>query len=166
VTVDGSLSQAIASNSSVTFTNIAVGSHSVALTNVALNCTVSDPIPQTVTVPSGGTATASFSVSCTTPNRPPVVNAGPDQSVLVGVSFALAGASFSDPDNDGPWYYTIDWGDASSSSGSRSSQGALTGTHNYLMPGTYSITVRVTDHHGATGSDSKVLTVAALPGLH
>src|SRR3989454_3718597 len=28
--------------------------------------------------------------------------------------------------------YTIDWGDQSSSSGSTSSQGSLTGTHNYL----------------------------------
>jgi hypothetical protein len=109
--------------------------------------------------------TASFAPSCITPNRPPVVNAGSDQSVLVGLLYALANASFSDPDNDGPWSYRIDWGDASSSSGSRPSQGALTGTHNYVLPGTYSIIVTVTDSHGATASDSKVLTVTPLPGL-
>jgi len=34
------------------------------LSDVAANCTVSDPNPQSVTVASGGTATASFAVSC------------------------------------------------------------------------------------------------------
>src|SRR5258705_4289735 len=43
------------------------------------------------------------------PNRPPVVNAGSDQAVLLGVSYTLPDASFSDPDNDGPWLYTIQW---------------------------------------------------------
>jgi len=79
--------------------------------------------------------------------------------------YALSGASFSDPDNDGPWSYTIDWGDGSSSSGSSSSQGSLTGSHNYLLPGPYRVTVTVTDNHGASGSDSKVLTVGSVPAL-
>jgi PKD repeat protein len=93
------------------------------------------------------------------------VDAGSDQSVLVGLLYSLPNASFSDPDNDGPWSYTINWGDASSSNGSRSIQGGLTGTHNYLLPGIYPITVTVTDSHGAIGSDSKVLTVTVLPVL-
>ena len=166
VTVDGSQSQAIGTNSSVTFTSLAAGSHSVALGDVAANCTVSSPDPQTATVPSGGTVTVSFSASCATPNRPPTVNAGSDQSVLLGVLYSLPDASFSDPDNDGPWSYTIDWGDASSSSSSRPSQGSLPGTHNYLLPGTYRITVTVMDHHGASGSDLKILTVGSLPVLN
>ena len=86
--------------------------------------------------------------------------------MLLGALYRLRDASFSDPDNDGPWSYTIDWGDASSSSDTRSSQGALTGTHNYLLPGTYSITLTVTNNHGATGSDSKVLTVTASPAVN
>ncbi len=166
VTVDASQSQTIGTSSSVTFTSLSAGSHSVALTNVASNCTVSGSNPQGVTVPSGGTVTASFSASCTTPNRAPIVNAGSDQTVLLGASYALPDASFSDADSDGPWSYTIDWGDASSSSGSESSQGSLTGTHNYLMPGTYQITVTVTDSHSASGSDSKVLTVGSVPALN
>jgi len=64
VTVDGSQSQAIETSSSVTFPGVAPGDHSVALTDVPANCTVSDPNLQTVTVSSGQTVTATFSVSC------------------------------------------------------------------------------------------------------
>src|SRR5205085_906381 len=64
VTVDGGASQSIGTNSSVTFTGLSAGSHSVALSGVAANCSVSGANPQTVTVPSGGTATASFTVTC------------------------------------------------------------------------------------------------------
>src|SRR2546425_8996645 len=67
VSVDGSVTQPIAANGSVTFTNLSADNHSVALTNVAANCSVSGANPQTVTVPSGGTATTSFTVSCVTP---------------------------------------------------------------------------------------------------
>jgi len=85
--------------------------------------------------------------------------------VLLGMPYALSDASFSDPDNDGPWPYTIEWGDGSTSAGSKSNQGSLTGAHNYLLPGTYQITVTVTDNHGAAGSDSKLLTVGSLPAF-
>src|SRR5947209_3386655 len=65
VAVDRGAGQAIGTNSSVTFTSLAAGSHSVALGDVAANCTVSGANPQTVTVPPGGSVTAPFSVSCT-----------------------------------------------------------------------------------------------------
>jgi len=165
VAVDGGAGQAIGLNGSITFSNLSATSHSVALSGVAGNCTVSGGAARTVTVPSGGTASTAFPVTCSTPNRPPIVNAGADGSVLVGVLYALSDASFSDPDNDGPWSYTISWGDGSSSSGSQAGQGSLTGTHNYLLPATYTITVSVTDNHAARGSDSKTLTVGALPVL-
>src|SRR2546425_850521 len=69
VTVDGTTSQPIATNSStgITFTGLAAGSHSVALSGVAANCTVTSANPQTMTVPSDGTVTAAFTVNCTTP---------------------------------------------------------------------------------------------------
>src|SRR6266480_1195678 len=65
VTVDGNQSQAIGTSSSVTFSNLSSGSHSVALTNVAGNCTVGGANPRSVTVPSGSTVTTTFSVNCT-----------------------------------------------------------------------------------------------------
>src|SRR5438309_1386348 len=68
VTLDGnaSTSQPLATNGgTATFNAVAAGSHSVALSGVATNCTVSGPNPQSVTVPAGGTASASFTVNCT-----------------------------------------------------------------------------------------------------
>ena len=64
VSVDGgAASQPIPDNGSVTFTGPA-GDHTVALSGLAANCAVSGANPRTVTVPSGGTATTTFSVSC------------------------------------------------------------------------------------------------------
>ena len=158
VTVDGSQSQAIGVSGSVTFTNLSAGSHSVTLTNVASNCTVSSTNPQTVSVPSGGTATTAFSVSCVRPPTPPVVNAGTNETVVLGVLYNETG-TFTDAGSDGPWSYTIDWGDGSTTSGSTASQGSISATHTYLVLGSYTITVTVQDSHGDSGSGSKVLTV-------
>jgi len=164
VTVDGTTSRPVGINSSVTFTNLAATSHTVALSGVPTNCWVSGGTSRTVTVPSGGTATVSYYVTCTTPNQPPIVNAGSDQTVLLGLLYTET-ASFSDPNNDGPWSYTINWGDGSSTSGTTWSQGTISASHSYLL-GTFTIRVTVTDSHGASGSDSKVLTViTGLPGL-
>jgi len=66
VTVDGSRSQAIATNGSVTFSGLSAGDHTVALSGVAGNCSVSGANPQTVSVPAGATASTTFSVSCST----------------------------------------------------------------------------------------------------
>ena len=63
ITIDGSFSQPIGTNASVTFTGPS-GDHTLALSGVASNCTVGGANPRTVTVPSGGTATTTFSVSC------------------------------------------------------------------------------------------------------
>jgi hypothetical protein len=67
VTIDGTISQPIATtNGSVTVTGPA-GSHPVALSGVTSNCTVSGENPRTVTVPAGGTDTTAFSVTCGVP---------------------------------------------------------------------------------------------------
>ncbi len=164
VTVDGTTSQSIGISGSVTFTAVTATSHTVALGGLPTNCTVSGGTSRTVTVPSGGTATVSYSVTCATPNQPPTVSAGSDETVLLGILYTET-ASFSDPNNDGPWSYTINWGDGSSTSGSTSSQGTISASHSYLL-GSFTIRVTVTDSHGASGSDSKVLTViTGLPGL-
>ncbi len=64
VTLDGRASRAIATNGSVTFTGVAAGAHTVALSGIAGNCTVSGANPQSVSVTAGATASAPFSLSC------------------------------------------------------------------------------------------------------
>jgi PKD repeat protein len=118
----------------------------------------------TVTDNRGAMASASKSVTVTQPNQTPTVNAGYDENVLLGLFYTL-NASFNDPDN-GPWSYTINWGDGSSTSGTKSYQGTISAGHDYVLIGSYTIRVTVTDSRGASGWDSKVLTVLApLPGL-
>jgi len=72
--------------------------------------------------------------------------------------------SFSDANNDGPWSYRIDWGDGSVSTGTRTSQGSFTVGHSYVIifPRSFTIRVTVTDAHGASGSDTKVVQVVLL----
>ncbi len=93
------------------------------------------------------------------PNQPPTVDAGPDEKALSGLLYTL-NATFSDPDN-GPWSYSIEWGDGSTTTGTASSQGSISAGHNYVspLPSSYTIRVTVTDSRGASGSDTKVFTV-------
>jgi len=70
VTVDGGSAQSIGINASVDYPGLAAGNHAVAITGVASTCTVSGGTSRTVSVPSGGTATTTFTVTCTTPPPP------------------------------------------------------------------------------------------------
>jgi Tol biopolymer transport system component len=65
VSLDGAASGVpIAATGSVNLTGVPVGSHSVALTGLAANCTSQSPNPVTVDVPLGGSVEATFTVSC------------------------------------------------------------------------------------------------------
>jgi hypothetical protein len=158
-TVDGSQSKTIASTGSVTFTALAAGSHTVVL-SVPTNCTVSGGASRSVTVPSGGTVTVSYSVNC---NAPPVVNAGPNETAVTGLLYAL-NWSFTDANHNGPWSYTIDWGDGSTSSGTVSSEGSFSNGHTYvtILPRNFTVRVTVRDAAGAAGSASKIVSVLLL----
>jgi PKD repeat protein len=106
----------------------------------------------------GGSDTKSTTV--TVANAAPVVNAGPDATIVAGQSLAFSG-TFSDAGvNDGPWAYTIDWGTGSPTTGTATSQAApITASRQYPSAGTYTVTLSVTDKDGATRSDGLVLTV-------
>src|SRR5213592_2331544 len=165
VTVDGGQSRSLGLNTSTTYTGLTAANHTVQLNGISANCSVSEANPQTVNVPAGGTAQATFTITCTAPNQPPSVTAGGDQTVLVGALFSLSGAGFSDPNHDGPWTVTISWGDGTSSTSTASSEGSIGGSHSYpvtLLGHDYQLTVTVVDAHGARGSASKTVHVVVL----
>lgn len=66
-TMDGAASQPIGTGATVTFGGLSAVSHSVALSGVASNCSVTGSNPQSVDVPAGGTAQVTFTVVCAPP---------------------------------------------------------------------------------------------------
>ena len=97
-------------------------------------------------------------------NVPPTVDAGPDQIAIEHETVALLGATYTDPGLADTHTATIDWGDGSPLDAGTvtpaSGSGTIDGSHVYGAPGIYTVTVTVTDNHGAAGSDTKTIRVA------
>jgi PKD repeat protein len=105
-----------------------------------------------------GLAGTAVTTTATIGNLPPVVNAGVDVIVTPAQMYPL-NATWSDPGaGDAPWTYTINWGDGASESGTKTDQSAITGSHGYGTPGTYTVHVTVTDKDGGVGSDDVIVT--------
>src|SRR6266576_196314 len=124
VTLDGNTNRAIAANGSVTFSGLSAGSHTVVLSGVAGNCTVSGGTSRTVNVPSGGTASTSFAVSCVA-IPPPTCN--------LTLSTSTTGSSL-DPDG---YTVTLDGNTnrAIAANGSVTFSGLSAGSHTVVLSG-------------------------------
>jgi N-acetylneuraminic acid mutarotase len=88
-------------------------------------------------------------------NSPPLINLLPDAAINEG-SIYTANGSFSDPDLD-TYSASVDYGDGSGIHALTLSAKNFVLEHQYKDDGVFSITVFVTDSHGA--SDQKLITV-------
>ena len=104
----------------------------------------------TLTVTDDHGATASDSVVITVINEAPVANAGPDQTANHAQAVILAGSG-SDPES-GVLTYAWSIGGAQVATGANPTAGPF-------EVGVHTVTLTVTDDHGATASDSMVITV-------
>jgi hypothetical protein len=93
-------------------------------------------------------------------NVPPAVSVSLDQTVDCRKEARLR-FSFSDPGvNDGPWSVKIDWGDGNTDEFTTTTQGIQAPrSHAYTAPGTYTVTVTVTDKDGGVGEANGSITV-------
>ena len=139
---------------SCTFANAAA-----AVTSVT--CTDDGTWTLTLTADDGTNEPVADSLTLVLANADPVVGAGDDQpGVLVGATVSLDPATFSDAGANDTHGAQIDWGDGTVVAGSVGT-GSVSGSHAYGTPGTYTVTVSVTDDDGGTGSDTFVVTVGA-----
>ena len=90
-----------------------------------------------------------------TPNKKPVADAGPDQTVYVGETVDFSGAKSYDPDGR-IIRYDWDFGDGNTASGVEVS-------HSYLVPSSYTVTLTVKDNKLAKDTDTCLVTVTEAP---
>jgi len=108
----------VGANETVTLPNIMIGDHSVAVGDVAHNCTVAGANPRTVTVPSAATVDAAFAISCA-------------QLGAIAVTVATTGV---DPDPNG---YAVSFdGVTFDTSATIGTNGTVTAK---LLPGDYTV---------------------------
>ncbi|HYF39988.1 MAG TPA: Ig-like domain-containing protein, partial [Gemmatimonadales bacterium] len=142
VSVDGGSSQPIGANGSLNLLNITAGQHSLQLSGIASNCTVSGANPRSASVPPGGTVSVAFSVTCVNP---------PPGTGSVQVSAATTGAS---PDPDG---YTV----AVDNAGARPLPVNGTISVGNLSAGTHTVTLNGLAGNCSAADNPRTVTVTA-----
>jgi subtilisin family serine protease len=116
----------------------------------------------TITGRDAGGREGTVSFALVVRNVIPSVNAGADATITSGETFHFAG-TFSDPGVvDHPWWYSIDWGTGTPTTGSTNTQaGPITASRRFCAVGNHTIALSVRDKDNATGSDDMRLTVEA-----
>ena len=87
--------------------------------------------------------------------QPPTANAGGPYSGTVGTAVTFSGGASHDPQNE-TLTYAWNFGDSSTGAGPSP-------THTYKTPGTYAISLTVTDTSNLTGTATSNATIAAAP---
>ncbi len=130
----------------------------------------------TVTVTDNGGLSSTQTFQIVVGNVGPTVQPIAQQSVDEGSQFSLPGVTFNDPGTLDTHTATVNWGDGSSTEvatvtespfgppGSTSGlTGAISGSHTYGEPGTYTVTISVTDNGGLTDVRTFTLVVNDVP---
>ncbi len=107
----------------------------------------------------------SAKTSVTIANVPPTVTfAAPALSVVSGDS---VWAGFTDPGPDAPWTGAWAWSNGASASSTAGAVGAMSASTAFLAPGSYTLTLAVTDKDGGKGVASASVTIdgRAVPGV-
>ncbi|MGB2815719.1 MAG: hypothetical protein WBC37_00700 [Burkholderiaceae bacterium] len=103
---------------------------------------------------STGTTTAAKTVANTAPTVS--ITSLSSTSLKLGTSLVLQ-ASVKDPDN-GPWTYTVAWGDGTVTKGSIAATGSVSASRAYVSASPkkgYTVSITVTDAAGGSGSASR-----------
>ena len=149
--------------------SLPVGSTSYSATHQYLDDnppgTLSDIYTVNVTVTDKDAATGPASTSVTVNNVAPVLTAGPATATIFSGDTHNISAALTDIGTQDTHGITVNWGDGGLPEFLAVTQGAgtasATGSHQYIVPGTYTITVGTKDDDG--GNDSTTLTVEVLP---
>ncbi len=98
-----------------------------------------------------GNDSAQLTINVFQTNLPPIADAGPDQEVNLSEVVSLDGSNSTDPDGT-IVSYMWDFGDGSVGVG-------VNNAHVYRTPGTYTVTLTVTDNFGAIDTDTAIVNV-------
>ena len=128
-----------------------------------------DPTGQvTLTATASNGETSNLVLNLDIANLPPVVEAGPDSTAVVGQNISLIG-SFTDPGVLDTHTATIDFGDGTGPMDAgmveQPGSGTFVADHVYTAPGTFTVNMCVMDDDPTDnlGCDSRLVTVAAAP---
>ncbi|MEP7375519.1 MAG: PKD domain-containing protein [Chitinophagaceae bacterium] len=139
----------------------------IAAGNYSLYVTIKDPVGYRLPLPlqiTGRDANGSYlltniTIPTGTANRPPVSNAGPNQTIIAPDNdVVLSGSLSSDPDGTLATYL---WSQVSGPSTATITPNNTSGTTvSGLMPGNYTFRLTVTDNNSATSTDDVTITVS------
>jgi hypothetical protein len=96
-------------------------------------------------------------VQTTTTNRPPIVNAGVDQSLATGITSTTLAGTATDPDGD---TVTVVWSKISGGNVTINSQTSLITSLTNMQPGVYIFRLTATDSTGLSAYDEMTITIA------